>query len=132
MTRSPSRSGGCGCEVSAGRGRQDGEAEGFAQAVVGARVQAGDDVDVVDAIGTGGEDHDQHVGEAGAQGAGEDQSPGSGGWQDREAELDAGEQWPCRSIMSNRARSERRRKSIGPIPIDAVQFTVPTRGGAAR
>ncbi|MFI1788040.1 ATP-binding protein [Streptomyces olivaceoviridis] len=28
--------------------------------------------------------------------------------------------------------SERRRKSIGPMPIRAVQFTVPTRGGAAR
>ncbi|MFE1751916.1 sigma factor-like helix-turn-helix DNA-binding protein [Streptomyces anandii] len=34
--------------------------------------------------------------------------------------------------MANRSHSGRRRKSIGPNPIGAVQFTVPTRGGAAR
>jgi hypothetical protein len=48
-------------------GRQDREAEGFDEVVVGAGVQAGDDVDVV---GAGGEDDGQEVPEAGAWAAG--------------------------------------------------------------
>jgi hypothetical protein len=78
MTRSPSRSGGCGCDVMVWRRRwarrrasRTVRLKGLTQVVVGACVQADDDVDVV---GAGGEDHDQQVGEAGAQGAGEVQS----------------------------------------------------------